>query len=47
MDTNLGDTLSGLLTALEEFDERNTSLRYSLRLSEDQENEDTEYEMNN
>jgi hypothetical protein len=35
-----------LLTALDEFDERNTSLQYSLWLSEDQENEDTESEMN-
>jgi hypothetical protein len=36
-----------LLTALDKFNERNTSLRYSLWLSEDQENEDTESEMNN
>ncbi len=36
-----------LLTALDKFDKRNTSLRYSLWLSEDQENEDTESEMNN
>jgi hypothetical protein len=36
-----------LLTALDKFDERNTSLWYSLWLSEDQENEDTESEMNN
>ncbi len=36
-----------LLTALDEFDERNTLLWYSLWLSEDQENEDTESEMNN
>jgi hypothetical protein len=35
------------LPALDEFNERNTSLRYSLWLSEDQENEDTESEMNN
>jgi hypothetical protein len=36
-----------LLTALDEFDKRNTSLRYSLWLLEDHENEDTECEMNN
>jgi hypothetical protein len=36
-----------LLTALDEFNKRNASLWYSLWLSEDQENEDTESEMNN
>jgi hypothetical protein len=36
-----------LLTALDEFNERNTSLRISLWLSEDQENKDAESEMNN
>ncbi len=35
-----------LLTALDKFDKRNTSLRYSLKLLDDNEDEDNEWEIN-
>jgi hypothetical protein len=36
-----------LLTALDKFDKRNTSLRYSLKFLDDDEDEDNEWEINN
>jgi hypothetical protein len=36
-----------LLTALDEFDKRNTSLRYSLKLLDDDKVEDNEWQINN
>ncbi len=36
-----------LLTTLDKFDKRNTSLRYSQKLLDDNEDEDIEWEINN
>ncbi len=36
-----------LLTSLDKFDKRNTYLRYSLKLLDDEKDEDIEWEINN